>query len=414
MSTEHTPPIVSLIDGDGPGPRDALVVEEVLLPMLLIPAVPVVLRDVREPISILQRFLLQAAVDVGVLDLREAQQATAVPLFALRRIAWEFACSGLFTADDQPGRFTPNDELCRRSLAMDRVELEKPGVLHFLFLPETDELIALDMDAAAKKFVAELQTSTPDAGFPTPHLEGIACEQFLVGRLADGAIGGLPSDFLRFGTTPPTPAEGAETIVCPLPSSAPAFRVRFTALSEKQEFRCPLRLLVNRRSPEVDVSSARVLVSTTMEHTAAARVTSDGIPSLRAEGVPAGANAMLNFESPVRARMLLEGWVAAQVASRGWLTRSYTLRVQHPSRALTTRATLTFAAGDETAERLFAVDSAAQEVLHISAPTPRHLAMAVDRAGRGCESKQVVDRLWESAEFACIHAIRVQEDLFHD
>ncbi len=68
MSTEHTPPIVSLIDGDGPGPRDALVVEEVLLPMLLIPAVPVVLRDVREPISILQRFLLQAAVDVGVLE----------------------------------------------------------------------------------------------------------------------------------------------------------------------------------------------------------------------------------------------------------------------------------------------------------------------------------------------------------
>ena len=414
MSTEDTPPIVTLIEGDGPGPRDALVVEEALLPMLLIPAVPVVLRDVREPISMLQRFLLQAAVDVGVLDLREAQQATSVPLFALRRIAWEFARSGLFTAHDQPGRFTPNDELCRRSLAMDRVELEKPGVLHFLFLPETDELIALDLDAPAKRFVADLQTCTPDAGFPTSHLEGVACEQFLVGRLANGAIGGLPSDFLRFGTTPQAPAEATGTIVRPLPSSIPAFRVGFTALSEEGELRCRLRLLVNRRAPEVDVSSARSLVSTTMEHAAAARATSDSIPSLRAEGVPAGVQLSLDFESPVRARLSLEGWVAAQVASRGWLTRSYTLRVQHPSWALTTRATLAFAAGDEASQRLFAVDSAAQEVLHLPAPTPGALAAAVDRAGRGCESGQVIDRLWESAEFACIHAIRVHEDLFHD
>ena len=146
------PLIVTLLNEDGPGPRDVLVVEETVLPMLLMPDVPVVLRDVREPISILQRFLLQAAVDAGWLDLREAHQATAIPIVALRRVAGEFARAGLFVADEQPDRFSARDELCRRSLAADRVELEKPGRLHFLYLPESEEVVALHMDGQTRKF----------------------------------------------------------------------------------------------------------------------------------------------------------------------------------------------------------------------------------------------------------------------
>lgn len=414
MNTEQTAAIISLIDGDEPGPRDVLVVEEATLPMLLLRDVSVVLRDVREPISVLQRFLLQAALDAGVLDLHEAQQASSVPLFALRRLAWEFARAGLFTTVEQSGCFTPNDDLCRRSLAMDRVELEKPGKLHFVFLPESDELIALSADDHTRKFVIELQNCKPDAGYPTPTLEGVACGDFLQQRLSRGEVSGLPADFLRFDTALFTLNGPSSEVVCPLPSAIPAFRVGFTALSDKERVRCRLRLLAIRKSPEVDLSAAHILLSKAMEHVGATRSPAEGIPSLRAQGFPAGVRAELVFESPVRANIPLEGWAAQQVASHGWLTRSSVLRVQYPSLAMTTRASLAFTAADTEADRLFAIDEAAQDLLRMpSTPSSKALAVAVDRVGRGAEASHVVDRLWQGGEYACIHAIRVQEDLFH-
>lgn len=414
MTTEQIPAIISLIDGDGPGPRDVLVVEQATLPMLLLRDVSVVLRDVREPISVLQRFLLQAALDAGVLNLHEAQQASSVPLFALRRLAWEFARAGLFTTVEQSDCFAPNNELCRRSLAMDRVELEKPGRLHFVFLPESDELVALVVDDHTRKFVTELQNCEPDAGYPTPTLEGVACGEFLQQRMGRGEISGLPADFLRFDTASLTPAGPSSETASPLPSAIPAFRVGFTALSDKEALRCRLRLLAIRKSPEVDLSAARVLLSRVMEHVGATRSPAESIPSLRAQGFPAGVRSELVFESPVRAKVPLEAWAAQQVASRGWLTRSTVLRVQYPSLAITLRASLAFTAADTEADRLFAIDEAAQELLRLpSTPTSKALATAVDRVGRGAETSHVVDRLWQGGEYACIHAIRVQEDLYH-
>ncbi|MGE0302421.1 MAG: hypothetical protein AB7Q91_06845 [Phycisphaerales bacterium] len=414
MTTLQTPPHITVVDGNGPGPRDVLVVEEVLLPMLLLPDVSVVLRDVREPISVLQRFLLQAAVDAGVLDLAEAQQASSIPLFALRRTAWAFARAGLFMTHNRPDCFAPNVELCRRSLEMNRVELEKSGKVHLVYLPESDEVLALPVNEHTRKFMAALQSDTPDAGYPMPALEGVACAEFLQQRLDRGEIQGLPSDFLRFVMVSSAPVGHSGESLRPLPAASPAFRVGFVVVSDNDSLHCRLRRLGARRPPEVDFSAAYRLLANTMQHAESAHVFAESVAALRAQGFPAGCPSELVFENPVQASIALEGWVAERVASHGWLTRSYTLRVQHPDLAMTTSATLAFTSADTDADRLFAVDEAARELLRQpAAATPKSLAAAVESVGRAAEAKHVIDRLWDGAEYACVHAIRVQEDLFH-
>lgn len=413
MNTEAPRPVISLIEGDAPGQHETLVVEEATLPMLLLRDLPAVLRDVREPISTLQRFLLQAAVEASLLDLHDAQQASSVPLFALRRIAWEFARAGLFVADQRPGCFVPNDELCRRSLEMNRVELEKPGRLSLVFLPESDEVFALDTDDRARKFVVDLQNCTPDAGFPTPALEGMPLAEFLQRRLSDAAISGLPADFLRFELAPPTPMGQHAEPACPLPASIPAFRVGFTVVSHQDRLRCRLKLLAIRKPAEPDISAAHRLLSTTMAH-AAVRLPTASVPSLQALGMPRNAPGELVFESPVRAVIPLDRRAAEQVSAHDWLTRRHTLRVQHPQLALTTRAALSFTAADAEADRLFAIDEVARAMTALrSPPSPQSLRDEIERVGRDVEPVDVVDRLWQCREFACVHAIRFQEDLVH-
>lgn len=414
MSTPSIQPIVSLLSEDRPGPHDVLVADEALLPMLLLPDVPVVLRDVREPISILQRFLLQAAVDGLTLNLHEAQQATSIPIFALRRLSREFAQSGVFVAEETPDQFTANHDLCRRALATDRVELEKSGRMHFLFLPESNDLIALSNDDPTRRFVAALQTCVPDAGYPTTGVEGRGLGEFLQSRLDCSTIAGLRSDFLRI--------EQADTALMssdggtgqPMPASTPAFRVAFTVTNETGHARCRLMLTSPRRPAPIEVSNAKGMIAMMTERGIVSPLPSGSVPMLDEIGLPHAARTELVFESPVRATVSLDGWSAREVSARGWLTNQYVVRVQQAALALTTRAQMCFIAADEHAHRLFAIDEAAQLLLSAKTPpSPQSLRDAVTHVGRGVCDADVTERLWLRREFASVHSIRVQEDLFH-
>lgn len=415
MSTTTMHPIVSLLSEGGPGPRDILVVEETLLPMLLLPDVPVVLRDVREPISILQRFLLQAAVDARMLDLHDAQQATSIPLYALRRLACEFAQSGLFTRDIAADRFMPNDDLCRRALATNRVELEKPGRLHLLFLPESSELVALQRDDTVRKFVSTLHACTPDAGYPTPGLEGRELHEFLQSHIERSAVTGLPPEFIRIEPPATAATIPSDKTGSPMPASVPAFRVSFTVTTGDKHPRCRLRLLAARKANEVELSAATKTIATTVHRATLSTLPTASIPALAHLGMPRDAQAELVFESPVRANVPLDAWSAKQVSAMTWLTRPHPVRVQQPELSLTTRASVSFFASDEVADRLFAIDEATLAVLSApNAPTPQSLRAAVERSGRGVQDVDVRERLWQRREYARVHSIRAHEDLFHD
>jgi len=414
MSTPSVQPIVSLLSEDRPGPHDVLVADEALLPMLLFPDVAVVLRDVRDPISILQRFLLQAAVDGRTLNLHEAQQATSIPIFALRRLSREFAQSGVFVSQETPDQFTPNDELCRRALATDRVELEKSGRMHFLFLPESNDLIALSNDEAIRRFVAALQTCVPDAGYPTTGVEGRGLGEFLQSRQDCSTITGLPSDFLRIehaGTVLNSSEGGTRQ---PMPASAPAFRVAFTVTTEKGHARCRLKLLSPRRPAPIELSNAKGMIAMMTERGIVSRLPIGSVPMLVEIGVPQAARTELVFGSPVGATVSLDAWSAREVSAHGWLTHQYVVRVQQAALALTTRAQMCFVAADEDAHRLFAIDEAAQSLLRLKTPpSTQSLRDAAKHAGRGVCDADVTERLWLRREFASVHSIRAQEDLFH-
>ncbi len=415
MSTTTMHPIVSLLSECGPGPRDILVVEETLLPMLLLPDVPVVLRDVREPISILQRFLLQAAVDARMLDLHDAQQATSIPLYALRTLSCEFAQSGLFTRESVTDRFTPNDDLCGRALATNRVELEKPSRLHLLFLPESNELVALQRDDTVRKFVNTLQACTPDAGYPTPGLEGRGFYEFLQSHIERSAVAGLPSDFIRIEPLATAPTIPGDTTGSTMPASVPAFRVSFTVTTGDTHPRCRLRLLAARKANEIDLSAATTTIATTAQRATLSTLPTASLPALANLGMPRDAQGELVFESPVRATVPLDAWSARLVSAMTWLTRPHPVRVQQPELSLTTRASMSFLASDEVADRLFAIDEATLAVLNApTAPTPQSLRAAVERSGRGVRDGDVTERLWQRREFAHVHSIRAHEDLFHD
>jgi hypothetical protein len=129
----HTPPDVS--------GEPLVIITEALLPVFDWIDVPVV-RAVEQKLSAVERFLIEAALGLGDLDVEDIEELTGLPEEATRRIAGHLCEISVLTAGD--GRYVANEEAALATLTRESLVELRPDVLTFLVLPRSGEALAFE------------------------------------------------------------------------------------------------------------------------------------------------------------------------------------------------------------------------------------------------------------------------------
>jgi hypothetical protein len=159
-----------------------VVVREALLPMLLWPSVPVV-QEVEQRLTVIDRFVVEAALLMTPVTAADIAEVTGVPHDAVGRIAGRLVGLGLLVPDG--AGFAPAETA---AAALDRpsVAERRETRLTFLYLPQGDDLVAYQ-DGMRRVEPPMLHRTTPDTMSPLP--PGTA-ERSLAGFLRERIIGG--------------------------------------------------------------------------------------------------------------------------------------------------------------------------------------------------------------------------------
>ncbi|MEV0604772.1 hypothetical protein AB0I61_00150 [Polymorphospora rubra] len=164
-------------------------ITEALVPILIWPAVPV-LKRVEHGLSVVERFVLEAALTLQGVRAEDITEITGIPTDIAFRVADRLRALGALDRVD--GTFEPIEPVTREVLTSQRLPEYHQANLQFMYLADTDELIAYDSGPG-----------TPDP--PLVHLVPVACQApvpaGLVGRsratllnerIAAGRVAGLP------------------------------------------------------------------------------------------------------------------------------------------------------------------------------------------------------------------------------
>ncbi|MEV0392001.1 hypothetical protein [Polymorphospora rubra] len=164
-------------------------ITEALVPILTWPAVPV-LKRVEHGLSVVERFVLEAALTLQGVRAEDITEITGIPTDIAFRMADRLRALGALDRVDDT--FEPVEPVTREVLTSQRLPEYHQANLQFMYLADTDELIAYDSGPG-----------TPDP--PLVHLVPVACQApvpaGLVGRsratllnerIAAGRVAGLP------------------------------------------------------------------------------------------------------------------------------------------------------------------------------------------------------------------------------
>lgn len=408
------PTSVTLDDRGMPLADRTLVIDKLLIPLLLVPDVPVVLRDIREPLSTFQTFLLRAAAEHELLSLDDLFDASRIPLAALRQLCEQFREAGLFTRSETlVETYTVNVEQCRDTLEKGRLELRKPGSLHLVYLPQTDELIAYRADVL-EGFVREFRFYQDSAGFPVPNMSGRNIGQFIRQRIVEGGLLNRPDELIELSESEMAAPAAASALPHPFPASIPAFVVGAEAVRGPDRHELQLRFEPQgnrKRAFALDVSSAARLWETLRDLTTHPLEPKAAAPLAAALGLKVGHGLTINLRGPVHATSVLGSREAERVAAQRWLTDPLPIRISRPSAGLVSRARLELQPGDPTAERLFDIDRATRRVLADNGQVTRRQVAELGYQGVGYDD--VLERLWKRREIGCGQSLRSQEDLLY-
>ncbi|MGW4799953.1 hypothetical protein ACWEPC_46800 [Nonomuraea sp. NPDC004297] len=185
---------------------------EVLLPMLLWPSVPVV-RRIEEALTIVDRFVLEAALTLAPVRATDVEEITGIPADAVVRVAGRLAGLNLIVGDGLD--YHANGDQAREALRSLSVPEYKTAYVTFLYLPQGDDLIAFSRAAGGRE-PPLLQRVAPVSAAPLPdELAGAVRAEVLDTRIAEGRVSNLPDDVV-----------GAVALDQPIEEFAHAYRCR--------------------------------------------------------------------------------------------------------------------------------------------------------------------------------------------
>jgi hypothetical protein len=401
----HTPPDVA----DEP----VVVITEALLPVFDWINVPVV-RAVEQKLSAVERFLIEAALHLGDLDVEDIEELTGLPEEATRRIAGHLCEISVLSAGD--GRYVANEEAALATLTRESLVELRRDVLTFLVLPHSGDALAFE-HKQGRTAPPQVHRLDPVASAPVPGTYRDATQTAMLRTLVEARqMADLPDDVVEIAEpTGETPVPD----LCPVYRYAGRLRLRSGQLratghvyGERGEDRVPLDLSKADRLVEYWLDQAELLhVAETFQ------VVCQEIGCSPADTKARRAGAS-HWEFQINSS------AARDLTLRGvHLCRAGGLELLSPDRTTAIEVVASFEPADPEAATAFAVDAAADmlEELPPDSLTPGDLSQAVVTACAayqvepGPETEhEVRTRLWTRGRHYLVYKLRADEDFGYD
>lgn len=382
-------------------PRKAsVVVREALLPMLMWPTVSVT-RRVDEKLTVVDRFVVEAALALAPMRVEDVEEVTAIPREAVVRIAGRLVGLGVLRASGPD--YHAVEEAARSALNGYAVPRYHTTTVGFLYLPDSDELIAC-LRGAGRPDPPLLDRVEPTSQKPTPRrVRGLPLAHLITDRMREGTVVGLPEDIV----------EAAESDTA-IPGACPVYRTRGHVRSHGESAMLVLDVLDpsgRRKLKGVAVPASRQ-AKHWMELTGLAP---DAALPWQEQG---GKVTALPDSSPTRWSFTLDGNAAEAAMDRGIaLNRPTGLSIGHPDCAVS--VTVAFSPADAAARWVFALDQAVRELAE-KPPASLNTGVLAAAASRAVQehsmpeesltSAHIEEHLWDDGHFRHVYALRDAKD----
>lgn len=168
-------------------------VREALVPMQLWTSVPVVQR-IDEELTIVDRFVLEAALALDPMYPRDVEEVTQIPQDAITRIAGRLTGLGLLTSDGAGYRADP--DAAYAALNQRSAPRYVTAWLSFLYLPDGDDLVAF-ATGSGQAAAPMLNRVGPVGDKALPEdAAGVPVAEFIGPRIRAGTVAGLSDDIV--------------------------------------------------------------------------------------------------------------------------------------------------------------------------------------------------------------------------
>ncbi|MFC4495549.1 hypothetical protein ACFPA8_15565 [Streptomyces ovatisporus] len=385
-------------------PRKAsVVVREALLPMLMWPSVSVT-RRVDEKLTVVDRFVVEAALALAPMRVEDVEEVTAIPREAVVRIAGRLVGLGVLRASGPD--YHAVEEAARSALNGYAVPRYHTTTVGFLYLPDSDELIAC-LRGAGRPDPPLLDRVEPTSQKPTPRrVRGLTLAGLITDRMREGTVVGLPDDIVD--------AVERETAV---PEAGPVYRTRGHVRSHGESAMLVLDVMdpSGRKKLKDVVVPAPRQAQHWMDLTGLA-------PDAALPWQEQGGDVTAVPSSPTRWSFTLDSNAAEAAMGRGIaLNRPTGLSIGHPDCAV--GVTVDFSPADAAARWVFALDQAVRELAEIPPASldtgmlPAAASRAVQAHGMPEESltsAHIEEHLWDEGHFRHVYALRAAKDFAYD
>ncbi|WP_163507089.1 hypothetical protein [Fodinicola acaciae] len=369
--------------------RGSIELVEAVVPILFWRA-PVT-KLVAHGLSVVERFVIEAALQLGVVTVADVVEVTGLPEHLVVRVMSHIAAVGVLEVVQRDRSYAVMRDRARESLAAEQLFESHPATLTLLYLPRTDDLVAFE-DAA----VPLIHRITPVFSAPMPedlHQTGRAA--FLDRRIQLGAVEGLP--------------DWVHTVVAdetPFPETCPAYRSRGWAGKDTGI----LSLLDHNdrhRAPTVEMAAPNGMVGWI------SRLSANVGGALAAYG-----QARTTASTGDPARIIKIGADVAQRMSddRHSVVRPLRLEVADRSERLVVAVAVRLEPADEAAKAVFALSRAVNTVLETpldeldQQTVQAGIREAMTEYGHEVTGAQVRSALWRRSEFHRVYVLRAMED----
>jgi hypothetical protein len=429
------------VDAPDLGPNSIVVVPRALVPMVIWRSVPVT-RMTEEALTPLERFMIEAALTLGVVRPVDIEQISSLPPAAVTAATWRLLVAGILRRDGDD--LYPIPALADSALSRAAVGRPRAGRADFLFLPRTQDVVVLSATNGGRlsRDLDQRQVA-PVATAPVPtELWGERLGPYLDQRIRERTLSGAADDIrsTRFDDESPylfPPAaqpDGDTTDDTERPRTCPAYNCAAVVTQERPgDYTVTLTISGSsarraKRGAEEDrivevtarITGVGGLCASWLALAEAAIEPGGPADAWRALYAKPAENGAAWYRSSARGgATTLDFTVNAEAAfvlaaDGGMLISRAGLAVE--SDEATVELSCGLRPGDAEAARLFAIDAAVVELLRSDQPLDdldRILAGAnvVDGpTGRGIDAGDLRDRAWRLGHYPLVYALRARSD----
>jgi hypothetical protein len=387
---------------NGGGEGVVAIVAEALVPIVFWPRVTIV-RAIDEELTVVERFLLEAAVQLGKVTNEMIEEITDLPSEVLDALFGGLVSFGLLVKEG--GAHVPQTEEVEQTLATGSLRRHSQDTCSIAFLPQTDEAVAYGGPLNGRRRrsppAPSLSVATDKGYLPVgARTAGRRPSEILEDLLVRRRIAGLPTDIVKIAS---------DSEEQPLPETCPVYRV--DGVIRDGTPRLDLRTATGDQQTKIDLSGADVLAARWM-YLARFMEDPEGLERAAAALGCVARDMVLGPKGAGRLEVRLNERAAATASAQHSLALPGGFNVIDAQSVITVQVELR--PGDDAAAALFALDRAAARLRSDGTEAVAEILAAAAREFGVPETllaeDALVGRLWALAQYDLVYALRESED----